>query len=229
MTAAAAALFQFHRRTSVTDITTKDLIAMFDAIGAMIETNKDHLSALDGVIGDADHGVTMGIGFTAVTEALSKLDAETSEPTAVFNTAAKSFLNAVGASSGPLYATAFMRAGAAVKGRLSLDRDSMVDALSGMSRGIQDRGKATRGEKTMVDAWLPGTEAAEAAKAAGQPLAACLVAAAAAAEEGAESTKAMMASKGRASRLGERALGHMDPGAASAALILKTISDHFAA
>lgn len=212
----------------MTEITTRDLIAMFEAIGGMIETNKGHLSALDGVIGDADHGVTMAIGFSAVTEALSKLDAETADPTGVFNAAAKSFLNAVGASSGPLYATAFMRAGAAVKGKSSLDRDALVAALVGMSIGIQDRGKATRGEKTMVDAWLPGTTAAEEARAAGKPLAACLEAAASAAAEGAESTKAMMASKGRASRLGERALGHVDPGAASAALILKTIEQHFA-
>ncbi|KQT86161.1 dihydroxyacetone kinase subunit DhaL [Aurantimonas sp. Leaf443] len=200
---------------------------MFDAIAAMIETQKGHLSELDGVIGDADHGVTMGIGFSAVTEALSQLDASSAEPTAVFNAAAKSFLNAVGASSGPLYATAFMRAGAAAKGKASLDRDAMVDVVAALSRGIQERGKATRGEKTMVDAWLPGAEAAEAARAAGEPLGACLAAAAAAAKEGADSTKAMLASKGRASRLGERALGHMDPGAASAAMILQVIAEEF--
>jgi dihydroxyacetone kinase-like protein len=212
----------------VNAITTRDLIALFEAIAGMIEANKDHLSELDGVIGDADHGVTMGIGFSAVTEALAGLGAE-AEPTQVFNTAAKSFLNAVGASSGPLYATAFMRAGAAVKGKASLDRGAMVEVIAAMARGIQERGKATRGEKTMVDAWLPAAEAAEAARDAGKPLAACLAAAAAAAAEGAESTKAMTASKGRASRLGERALGHMDPGAKSAALILETIADHFTA
>jgi dihydroxyacetone kinase-like protein len=212
----------------VTDITTKDLVAMFDAIGAMIEANKGYLCELDGVIGDADHGVTMSIGFTAVGAALADLDTASAEPTAVFNTAAKSFLNAVGASSGPLYATAFMRAGAAVKGKPVLDDDAMVEAVAALAKGIQDRGKATRGEKTMVDAWLPGAEAAEAARAAGQPLAACLDAAAKAAAEGAESTKAMLASKGRASRLGERSLGHMDPGAASAALMLKVMADQFA-
>ena len=212
----------------MTGITAHDLIALFDAIGAAIETNKDHLSALDGVIGDADHGVTMGIGFSAVAEALSTLD-PASDPTAVFNTAAKSFLNAVGASSGPLYATAFMRAGAAVKGKPTLDRDAVIDVLAAMAKGIQDRGKATRGEKTMVDAWLPAAEAAEAAKAAGHDLPAALDAAARAADAGAEATKAMIASKGRASRLGERALGHMDPGAASAALIIRTIAGHFAA
>ncbi|RZL99756.1 MAG: DAK2 domain-containing protein, partial [Sphingomonas sp.] len=105
----------------------------------MIEEHKDHLSQLDGVIGDADHGVTMGIGFAAVTEALAGLDPD-AEPTAVFNTAAKSFLNAVGASSGPLYATAFLRAGAAVKGKAVLDRDAMVNAVAAMARGLRRLG-----------------------------------------------------------------------------------------
>ena len=95
------------------EITSAGLRSIFQAIGDAIEVDKGRLSELDGVIGDADHGVTMSIGFTAVNEALAKLDPG-ADPTTVFNTAAKSFLNAVGASSGPLYGTAFMRAGAAV-------------------------------------------------------------------------------------------------------------------
>jgi dihydroxyacetone kinase-like protein len=117
-----------------------------------------------------------------------------------------------------------MRAGAAVKGRASLDRDAMVAIVAAMAKGMQDRGKAERGDKTMMDAWLPAAEAAEAAKAAGASLAGCLEAAIAAAAEGAEATKTMIASKGRASRLGERALGHMDPGAASAVVILQAMA-----
>jgi phosphoenolpyruvate---glycerone phosphotransferase subunit DhaL len=208
----------------MTEFTTARLIQMFNAIARAIEADKDRLSALDGVIGDADHGVTMDMGFAAVTQALAGLDPATTEPTQVFNVAAKSFLNAVGASSGPLYATAFMRAGAAVKGRASLDRDAMVAAVAAMAQGIQDRGKAERGEKTMVDAWLPAAEALRAAAVEGQSLQACLRAAAKAAEAGAEATKAMLASKGRASRLGERVLGHMDPGAASAVVILDAMA-----
>jgi phosphoenolpyruvate---glycerone phosphotransferase subunit DhaL len=207
----------------MTEFTTARLVDMFDAIAAAIEADKDRLSQLDGVIGDADHGVTMDMGFAAVTQALAALDPAT-EPTQVFNIAAKAFLNAVGASSGPLYATAFMRAGAAVKGRASLDRDAMVAAVAAMAQGIQDRGKAERGEKTMVDAWLPASEALREAAARGETLPACLRAAAKAAQAGAEATKSMLAAKGRASRLGERALGHMDPGAASAVVILKTIA-----
>lgn len=204
-----------------TALTTERLVALFARIAAAIEADKDRLSRLDGVIGDADHGVTMSIGFTAVEEALRGLDPATSEPAAVFNTAAKSFLNAVGASSGPLYATAFMRAGAAVKGMNALDRDAVVAVLGAMAKGIQDRGKGERGDKTMLDAWLPAAEAAEAARAGGEDLQACLAAAVAAAEAGAEATKGMVASRGRASRLGERALGHMDPGAASTVTVLR--------
>jgi dihydroxyacetone kinase-like protein len=207
----------------MTELTAADLRTIFQAIGDAIEADKGRLSELDGVIGDADHGVTMSIGFTAVNDALKQLDSS-ADPTAVFNTAAKSFLNAVGASSGPLYGTAFMRAGAAVKGKTTIDRDALADCIAAMAKGMQDRGKAERGEKTMMDAWLPAAEAAQAAKARGDDAIACLESATAAAAEGAEATKAMLATKGRASRLGERVLGHMDPGAASAVTILKAIT-----
>ena len=208
-------------------ITAATLIGAFDRISSAIEAEKDWLCRLDGVIGDADHGVTMSIGIQAVRDALVKLDAQTAEPTTVFNTAASSFLNAVGASSGPLYATAFMRAGAVVKGKPTLDDDAIVDAIAAMARGIQDRGKAERGDKTMIDAWLPAVEATRAAQADGKPLGDCLNFAVLAAQAGAESTKSMVASKGRASRLGERALGHMDPGAASAVIVLRAFAEAF--
>jgi dihydroxyacetone kinase-like protein len=205
------------------EINAAGLRSIFQAIGDAIESDKGRLSELDGVIGDADHGVTMSIGFTAVNEALAKLDAG-ADPTTVFNTAAKSFLNAVGASSGPLYGTAFMRAGAAVKGKAAIDRDALADCIAAMAKGMQDRGKAERGEKTMMDAWLPAADAIQEAKARGDDSVACLEAAATAAETGAEATKTMLATKGRASRLGERALGHIDPGAASAVTILKAMT-----
>lgn len=208
----------------MSDITSRDLIDAFVDVAAAIEADKERLCELDGVIGDADHGVTMSIGFAAVNEALGKLDPQSADPTTVFNTAAKSFLNAVGASSGPLYATAFMRAAAAVKGRQTLDRPSTVAAVAAMAKGIQDRGKGERGDKTMLDAWLPAAEAMESAAGEGRPLGACFSEAVAAAAAGAEATKAMVAQKGRASRLGERALGHIDPGAASAVIILRSFA-----
>jgi dihydroxyacetone kinase-like protein len=209
----------------MSEMTTKEVIGLFEALHSAIEADKDRLSALDGAIGDADHGITMALGFAAVMAALSGVDADTASPADVFNAAAKSFLNAVGASAGPLYATAFMRAGAAVKGRAMLDRDAVVDIVSAMAKGIADRGKAAPGEKTMLDAWAPAADAMTAARDRGADLRACLEAGAAAAEAGAEATKAMLATKGRAARLGERSLGHMDPGAASAAVILRVMAD----
>jgi dihydroxyacetone kinase-like protein len=206
----------------MTEITSARLIAMFGKIAAAIEAEKDRLCALDGVIGDADHGIAMSLGFSAARDALAGLD-PAADPTTVFNTAAKSFLNAVGASSGPLYATAFMRAGAAVKGKPTLTEADFIAAFQAMAKGIQDRGKAERGEKTMIDAWAPAADAAGERFAAGDDLAASLKAAADAATAGAEATKNMVAAKGRAERLGERSLGHMDPGAASAVVVIEAM------
>lgn len=200
---------------------------MFGAIAQAMAREKERLCELDGVIGDADHGIAMELGFSAAAKAVAALDPATSDPTAVFNTAAKSFLSAVGASSGPLYATAFMRAGAAVKGKPSLTDDDMTDAFEAMAKGIQDRGKAEPGEKTMVDAWAPAAAAARSAQLEGKPLVACLEAALDAATKGAEATKDMIAAKGRSSRLGDRVIGHMDPGAASTVVLIDTIARSF--
>ncbi|WP_292859309.1 dihydroxyacetone kinase subunit DhaL [Mesorhizobium sp.] len=205
-------------------IDAADLREMFDAIAVSIEADKDRLCQLDGVIGDADHGIAMALGFSAVRDALAPLDLATTEPTALLNTAAKSFLNAVGASSGPLYATAFMRAAAAVKGKAQLSDADVVALFQAMAQGIRDRGKAEIGEKTMIDAWLPAADAAGAAQAAGKTLSESLAAALAAAERGAQATKDMVAAKGRSSRLGERSLGHIDPGAASAVTVIDAMT-----
>jgi dihydroxyacetone kinase-like protein len=204
----------------MTAIDTAGLKTMFDAIAVAIEADKDRLCQLDGVIGDADHGIAMALGFNAARDALATLDLAATEPTALLNTAAKSFLNAVGASSGPLYATALMRGAAAVKGKATLAGADVIALFQAMAQGIKDRGKAEIGEKTMIDAWLPAAEAAAAAHAAGKTLSESLGAAHAAAERGAEATKDMIAAKGRSSRLGERSLGHIDPGAASAVTVI---------
>lgn len=210
----------------MTTVTVEDLKSLFARIAEAMTREKDRLCELDGVIGDADHGIAMELGFAAAAKAVSELDAA-AEPTLVFNTAAKSFLNAVGASSGPLYATALMRAGASAKGKSPLNDDDMVEIVVAFAKGIQDRGKAEVGEKTMVDAWAPAAEACRAARDRGQPLAACLAAALDAGKAGAEATKDMIAAKGRSSRLGERVLGHMDPGAASAVVVIACFREHF--
>lgn len=201
--------------------------AMVSAVAADLEAQKDELCRLDGLIGDADHGIAMALGFGAARDATAALEAG-AEPTAVLNAAARAFLNAVGASSGPLYATALMRAAAAVKGKAALGDSDVVEMVAAMATGIRDRGKAEPGQKTMLDAWAPAAAAAQAAAAKGQDLAACLDAAVTAAREGAEATKGMLAGKGRAERLGDRALGHVDPGAASAVVVLEAMRRSFA-
>jgi len=189
--------------------------AMVVEIAAAMAESRDELCRLDGVIGDAVVGIAMATGFGAARDAVVAME-PLSEPTAVMNMAAKAFLNAVGASSGPLYATALMRAGAVVKGKAVLEEADVVAMLQAMAVGIRDRGKAEPGEKTMLDAWAPAAVAAATACDGGHGLSACLDAARAAAE----ATRGMVAAKGRAERLGERAVGHVDPGAASAVVVI---------
>ncbi|MDL2398095.1 dihydroxyacetone kinase subunit DhaL [Rhizobium mayense] len=208
-------------------ITVDDLKSLLNLIAEAMTREKSRLCELDGVIGDADHGIAMELGFSAAAQAAAALDPATSDPTLVFNTAAKAFLNAVGASSGPLYATALMRAGASAKGKSSLTDDDVVEVFVAFAKGIQDRGKAEVGEKTMVDAWAPAAAACRAAREKGMPLATCLSDALVAAEAGTEATKDMVATKGRSSRLGERALGHIDPGAASATVVVSCFQAFF--
>lgn len=206
------------------DITSGDLIAGFNAVADVMDENRDMLCALDGRIGDADHGIAMDIGFSAVRTALGDLN-DTATPTEVFNISARSFLNAVGASCGPLYATALMRAGAAFKGRDVLTDSDAPALVAAMAGGIASRGKAEPGDKTMVDAWQPAADAALAAQ--GASFGEVLELAAVAAQAGADATKDMQAKLGRAARLGERSLGHVDPGAVSTALFLRAFCDAF--
>ncbi len=196
------------------------MLAVADAMDAA----RDELCALDGEIGDADHGVAMSGGFNAVRKAFSSM--EGGSPTEVYNTSAKAFLNAVGASSGPLYATAFMRAGMSVKGRDVLTDNDAPTLIAAMTEGIAHRGKASPGDKTMLDAWQPAANAAMAAQ--GQTAAKVFEAAAQAADAGAEATADMEAKLGRAARLGARSIGHKDPGATSAALMLQAMANALA-
>lgn len=205
------------------ELSKQNVRGMLERAAAVIEEKKEWLCELDGVIGDADHGVTMATGFKAVSESLASLEADAA-PTAIFNTAAKAALNAMGGSAGPLLATAFMRAGASAKGKDSLDAAAAGAMVAAMAEGIQARGKAEPKDKTMLDAWLPASAAAKQAVEAGKGLAEVLQAAARGAQEGAEATKDMQAVKGRAARLGERSRGHIDPGAASAHLVLEAFA-----
>ena len=201
---------------------------------AVMAENRVALSELDRAIGDGDHGENMDRGFTAI---VARLDQEApASPGAAFKMAAMTLMSKVGGAAGPLYGTAFLRAAAAAGDAAGLDSALLVAALTAARDGVVARGKAESGDKTMVDAWTPAVDAAAAAagdgsgdgSGGGGPVA-VLSAAAGAAESGAVATDPLIAHKGRASYLGERAIGHRDPGAASSALILRAAADAAAA
>ena len=158
------------RADSMNDFVKCDLVDIFQAIAAAIEATKGRLSELDGVIGDADHGVTDVDRLCGGRRGAGPARPGKHRPYQRPEHGSEVFLNAVGASPGPLYATGLMRAGAVMKGRTTLDRDAIVDIIAAVAKGIQDRGKAERGDKTMVDVWVPAAEAAEAARAADKDL-----------------------------------------------------------
>ena len=185
---------------------------------ADVAEQRDYLVDLDRAIGDGDHGENMDRGFKAAVEALGQ--AQPASVAEVLKTVAKTLMSTVGGAAGPLYGTAFLRASKAA-GDGELDGAGVAAVIAGALEGIQARGKATTGEKTMVDAWTPALEAARTAAESGSDPAAVLEAAATAAEAGAAATEPMRATKGRASYLGERSIGHLDPGAVSTSLILR--------
>jgi dihydroxyacetone kinase-like protein len=186
---------------------------------AMAE-HRVELIELDRPIGDSDHGENMDRGFKAVMDKLAETPPET--PGAALKLTAMTLMSKVGGAAGPLYGTAFLRAATALGDTSDVDAATLAAALQAARDGIVVRGKAEPGDKTMVDAWTPAIEAAAAAAAAGDgDVRKVLLAAAEAAEAGAVSTDPMLARKGRASYLGERSIGHRDPGAVSSALILR--------
>ena len=184
---------------------------------AMAE-HRVELIELDRPIGDSDHGENMDRGFKAVTAKLAETPPET--PGAALKLTAMTLMSKVGGAAGPLYGTAFLRAATALGDHAEIDAATLAAALQAARDGIVARGKAEPGDKTMVDAWTPAVEAAAAAANDGD-VRKVLDAAAEAAEAGAVSTDPMEARKGRASYLGERSIGHRDPGAVSTALILR--------
>ncbi|MEP5762717.1 MAG: dihydroxyacetone kinase subunit DhaL, partial [Litoreibacter sp.] len=199
------------------DITPDIFRKMMAASVSVIQTERDHLNALDGAIGDGDHGLTMEMGWKAVQSVLEESD-ESTTITELCDDIAEAFLETVGASAGPLYSSGFRAAGAAVSDRLNLDAQALASLIAGMSAGIRERGGASVGQKTMLDAWGPAGDAALGSLASSS---ACLNAAAKAASNGALGTKDMLSQMGRSKKLGERSRGHIDPGAASAAMLLK--------
>lgn len=198
--------------------TANDLVTALRAAAATIEEHRVELIQLDRAIGDGDHGENMDRGFKAV---LAALEANTPDsPAAVLKLVATTLISKVGGAAGPLYGTAFLRASTAVKDRAELEAADLGEALSAALGGVVARGKAELGDKTMVDALDPAVKAAK-----GDTAAELLAAAAAAAAQGADATVPLVARKGRASYLGERSAGHMDPGARSTALLLRAFAE----
>lgn len=191
---------------------------------AVLAENRAELVSLDREIGDGDHGENMDRGFTAVTGKLSQL-ADDASASDIFKLVGMTLISTVGGAAGPLYGTAFIRAATAAAGAQSVDADGLVSLLTAARDGVVARGKAEVGDKTMVDAWTPAVDAAAAAAKDGSDPATVLAAAAQAAEAGALATEPLVAHKGRASYLGERAVGHRDPGAQSSALLLRAAAD----
>ncbi len=195
--------------------------AAIRAVAAAIAEQDVELTRLDREIGDGDHGENMNRGFKAV---VAKLDADPGmTPGAILKLVAMTLMSTVGGASGPLYGTAFLRAATTVGDAGQLDAGAVGAALAAALGGVQARGKAVPGDKTIVDALVPAVEAAESAR--GNSVAEVLQAAAAAAQDAVATTIPLVARKGRASYLGERSAGHADPGATSTAVILRALAE----
>ena len=202
-------------------VTTEQVIAWLQRSAAVLHEQREYLTQLDSAIGDADHGVNMDRGFTAVMDKLPGVadkDAGT-----ILKTVGTTLVSTVGGASGPLYGTAFLRAGMALAGKVELQDSDVLTALQAALEGIIARGKAKPGEKTMVDALHPAIETFKASLSSGVSLKEALAKATESAEQGMKATTPMLATKGRASYLGERSIGHQDPGATSAWLFLRAM------
>ena len=202
-------------------ITSRQIIRFLERVNEEVAAHRDELTRLDSAIGDADHGTNLHRGFTAMVEKLPAV-ADRDVGT-ILKTAGMTLVSTVGGASGPLYGTAFIRAGIVLAGRYELSDADLVAAWEAALEGIQARGRAQRGEKTMIDAIAPAVDALKAATTNGDGLLAAMRAAASAAEAGMQSTIPMLATKGRASYLGERSIGHQDPGATSAYLMARVL------
>lgn len=196
--------------------------AWLDALARVYAENRQQLTDLDAAIGDADHGINMERGFTAVK---AELPADAADIQAILQAVAGVLIRRVGGASGPLYGTFFLRAAAACAGKSELDAAAVVAMFQAGVDGIAQRGKAAPGDKTMLDALAPAVGAMRKASEDGGELAGVLDAGTAAAEAGMLATIPIQARKGRASYLGPRSMGHQDPGATSAWLLLKAAAE----
>jgi dihydroxyacetone kinase-like protein len=202
-------------------VTKEQILQWLQAVAVVLEQNKDYLTELDAAIGDADHGINMNRGFQKVISQLPSVADK--DIGSILKTVSMTLISTVGGASGPLYGTMFLRASTAVAGKSELTDEDMVALLQAAVDGIIQRGKANLGDKTMLDALSPASDAFKLAIANGASTQEALQQAVAATEQGMKNTIPLVAKKGRASYLGDRSANHQDPGATSTYLILKTL------
>ncbi|MBQ9634071.1 MAG: dihydroxyacetone kinase subunit L [Schwartzia sp.] len=201
----------------------EQVIEIIHKVAAAIGENAQFLTDLDNAIGDGDHGINLARGFKKVEEDLPGVADK--DIGAILKKTGMSLVSTVGGASGPLYGTAFMKAGDAVKDKQEVTAEDFLAMLEAGIGGVQLRGKAVKGEKTMLDAMIPALDAMREAGTADTK--AMLAAGVKAAKEGIEYTKTIIATKGRASYLGERSIGHQDPGATSFTVMLETVAGNY--
>jgi phosphoenolpyruvate---glycerone phosphotransferase subunit DhaL len=199
------------------------VVRWLEQFGSTVAENKEYLTQLDSAIGDADHGTNMDRGMKA---ALAKLQGEEGDDIGgLLKTVGMTLVSTVGGAGGPLYGTLFLQMGTATAGKNELEPEDWAAALDGAVSGVQMRGKAEVGDKTMIDALIPARDTFRSALADGASFEDALGKSAVAAEEGMQATIPLVARKGRASYLGERSAGHQDPGATSSYLLIKTAAE----
>lgn len=201
-------------------VTKNQILQWLQAFAAEIERNKEYLTQLDAAIGDADHGINMERGFKkAIAQLPNVADKDIGT---ILKTLSMALISNVGGASGPLYGTLFLRASTAVSGKQELTDEDIVSLLQAGLDGVIQRGKAQLGDKTMLDALSPAVATFQQAVGEGKNTLEAMQQAVAAAEQGMKDTISMLAKKGRASYLGERSVGHQDPGATSSYLMLRS-------
>jgi dihydroxyacetone kinase-like protein len=202
-------------------VSKEQIVRWLENTATVLSANKEYLTELDSAIGDADHGINMDRGFKKVMEKLPTVaDKDIGN---ILKTIGMTLISSVGGASGPLYGTFFMRSGMTVIAKEELTNDDLYKLLLAGVEGILQRGRAQLGDKTMYDAWAPALDAMRAGFDNGDDTITALRATVAAAETGMKDTIPLQAKKGRASYLGERSIGHQDPGATSTYLILNTL------
>jgi dihydroxyacetone kinase-like protein len=202
-------------------VTKDQIVQWLENTAAVLAENKEHLTELDAAIGDADHGINMDRGFKKVMEKLP--EAADKDIGDILKASGMALISSVGGAAGPLYGTFFMRSGAAVASKEELNNEDLFQMLKGGVEGVVQRGRPELNDKTMYDSLAPALEALETAIANGDDTVAALRKAVDAAEQGMKDTIPLQARKGRASYLGERSIGHQDPGATSSYLILRVL------